>query len=685
MIATHSVAISSYEQQLQDLRMLLKTAEENLQRQENELSYFKAQLEESNKTIEEYAKEVVGYREQVFTLNVKLEESLLVEENLRLEMDSCKKTHKEEFNLLKERFDSELLEKSSISKCLSHEEELSLCKQQIEFLNTRLQDANEAEKCHVSEITACQAQLKEYKDQVETLDRRFNEELVKAQETFSKEIALKSQEIEALHECLREASKSEEKYKSERLSYQSDIADLKQQLEERDETEKQQAHEVASCREQLAAYSDQIETLKKLAGTHDELQAYKQQVENLKESFHFEVSQLTDSHSSQMKVKDEHHAEEVALLNKKVEDLVTEFTEISNVKDALEKEKITNSDAHRTEVAMYRQQLEELNVQLQKNSRNEEKYIADLAQYQTQLTCHKNIIESLYSKFKDETSQMKELHAKEINDLKTNLSHLENTKITLEASLAEVVKQRDEASSTNRAQLEEVTVQYLKLQSLLAAREEVEESLERHVKDLQAELQIANENVTKLGDVNSQFQEMTVQYLKLESLMAGKEEMIHVLTEQNQHLEERLAILMKNSEEESKKECTLLSQLKSLKIEKDELFEKCKLLEQRTLSNITLQAHDTIVTSVESEGNDTSSLPIEVSAIEQKLSPKEYATLANEQTVITIENISMVLDVFRDFNFLSKSFGKLYKSWEDTGLTMTSMQEQSEKFSAIHN
>ncbi|PSN48349.1 hypothetical protein C0J52_08074 [Blattella germanica] len=642
---------TSYEEQSQNLRTSLKTTEETAARLQSETISLKLQLEETNKTAEEYVKEMASYKERISVLNVQLEKVENENRTLKEDLICCKEAHQQEIILLKQKFDLELNERASNIKCHSHEEELASCKQQIEFLNSRLQDANDAEKCHVSEINTCQVQLREYKEQVESLDKQFNE-LINAQERHSKEVSSKNQEIETLQECVLEASKMGEQYKNEQISLQSEIENLNKQLKERMETEKQHAAEMASYKEKLIAYSDQVEALKKLANTQDELEAYKLQVETLRESLQCEVSRLKSIHSTEIKEKEEHHALEMLSLKKKLEDLTSQLAEVNTARESLEKEKNVKHETHISEIAVYQQQLEELNVQIQKFSRNEEKYIEELTQYQTQLTSNKNIIESLYAKLQEETSQLKEVHLRELDEYKNKVQNLESERTRLEAAVADAVKQKEDTTNLNRAQLEEITIQYLKLQTLLAARDEVEESLEKRIKDLQSELNLANETITQMKQENDQLQEMTVQYLKLEGVLAGRDEMMKALTDQNQQLQETLDNVTKNLEE-SNKECTLLTQrvakakelLRRLKAEKDELAEKCKQLETDK-AELSYRLHEGQLRDVAAEIitlENNQGLPIEDACSTKVVAPLESAAVvspnsSNEQTVITIEN-----------------------------------------------
>lgn len=584
MLASHSVAVSSYEEQLATLKASLQAAEETVTYHERELSSLKKHLEDKSNAKEDG--EVKRYKEQIVTLNTQLEQALEYGEKCKQDFALCKKSHEEEINLIKQNLESEQIQRNAIAKCQSHEDELALCRQQIEFLNSRLQDASEAEKCHVSEITACQVQLKEYKEQVDSLDRRFSEELLHAQEDFSKEMISKGLEIETLLARLQEASALEERYKSQRLSSQQEIENLNMQLQERAETEKRNTMEIVSYQEKLTAYSDEVQALKRIAASQDELQTYKQQIETLKESLRYELSRLQDSHNEQLKRIEEEHAVQIVSVSNQVDDLTLQLGEVTKANEVLEKEKSTYHNLHATEIDEYKHQLEKFSAQLQENRKNEEKYVTDMSDCQKQLISYKSQVELLNAKIQDDMSEIKVLHTKEVNDLKDELQHLKNIKATLEAEvvcLNEAAKHRDDSS---RAQLEEVTVQFLKTQGLLAAKEEVEEALESRINDLQIDLEKANQSIDHMKRENEQLQEMTVQYLKLEGLLAAKEEAERMLSEHVQDLEEALCSMKKDSEQMNQGSCQLTLKVakakelfKKLKYEKDELSEKYKQLE----------------------------------------------------------------------------------------------------------
>jgi chromosome segregation ATPase len=585
MLASHNAVVSSYEEQLAALKESLQAAEETVTCHERELSSLKKQLKDNSDATEDYVK-VMSYKEQIVTLSTQLEEALKYGEKCKQDFAVCKKSHEEEINLVKQNLEPEQIERNAIAKYQSHEAELALCKQQIEFLNSRLKDASEAEKCHVSEITACQTQLKEYKEQVDFLDRRFSEELVHAQEDFSKEINSKGQEIETLLARLQEASALEEKHQSHILSAQQEIEDLNVQLQENAETEKINIMEIASYQEKLTAYGDQVQAFKRMAASQDELDAYKQQVKTLKESLHYELSSLQDSHNAQLRRIEEEHAVQIASLSNQVDDLTLQLGEVTKANEILEREKSTYQNLHAIEIDKYKHQLEEFSAQLQESRKNEGKYVADMSDCQKQLITYKNQVQMLTAKIQDDMSQVKVLHIKEVNDLRDELRHLKNIKATLEAEvlcLNETVKHRDDSS---RAQLEEVTVQFLKTQSLLAAKEELEEAFEARISDLQIELEKANQSIEHMQRENEQLQEMTVQYLKLEGLLAAKEEAEHMLSEHVQELEEALCIVKNDSEQMNHDSCESTLKVakakelfKKMKYERDELLAKCKQFE----------------------------------------------------------------------------------------------------------
>lgn len=668
MLESHNVAVLSYEEQLAALKSSLNAAEERVMYYERELSSLKKQLEDNSNANEAYVKEVKNYKEQIVTLNTQLEEALRTEEKFKQDFALSEKLHQEEINLIKRKFESEQIERVATAKCQSHEAELALCKQQIEFLNSRLQDANEAEKCCVSEISAYQIQLKEYKEQVECLESRFSEELIHAQENFAEEINSKNQEIEMLLARLKEATAMEEKYKSQILFSQQEIESLNIELQERAETEKKNIMEVASYQEKLTAYSDQIKALKRLAASQDELEAYKQQVESLKESRCFDLSQLQDSHSSQLKAIKEEHAAQIASFSKQIHDMTVQLGEVTKANETLEKEKNTYHELHIIEVDKHKHQLEELSAQLKECRK---KFVTDMNDCQEQLVSYKNQVVLLNAEVQDDMSEIKVLHTKEVNDLKDELQHLKNIKATLEAEvmcLNEAVKHRDDSS---RAQLEEVTVQFLKTQSLLAAKEEVEEAFERRINDLQGDLDKANQSIDQMKRENDQLQEMSVQNLKLEGLLAAKEEAVHMLSERVQELEEALCTMKKDLEQTTHESACLTLKvaeaeelLHKLKFEKDELFEKYKQLEtereqlvsqkvmnEEKLKDLVSQAHKLETSSGVGESVVTSGssdqAPITDTCIGAVVTPLECASVTDSnvssgQAIITVSSFGNI-------------------------------------------
>lgn len=577
LLETHNFAVLSYEEQLATLKIALQAAEETVKDHERELSSVKKRFEDNISVNESYMNEVKNYKEQIVTLNTQLKEALNMEKNFAL----CKKSHEGEINLIEKKIESECTERgASVARCQSDEHELALCRQQIEYLNLRLQDANEAEKCHISEITACQIQLKEYKEQVESLDGRFNEELVRAQEDFSKEINSKNQEIEILLARLQEATVVEEKYKSQILSLEKDIENLNMQLHQRVETETRNLVELASCEEQRTACSNQVKA------SQSELQACKQKMESSVEGLQCELSQLQGCHDVELKRIEEEHVAHIATFSKEVDQLTVQLGEAIKANEKLEKEKQMYRESYTVEVDKYKRQLDELNGQLQECRKNEEKYVTYMGDSREQLSTAENQVDLQNAEIQDDMSQIKVLHTKEVNDLKDELQYVKNIKATLEAEvvcLNEAAKHRDAAS---RAQLEEVTVQFLKTQSLLEAKEEIEKAYERRINDLQVDLDKANHCIDQMKREIHDFQEVTVQNLKLQGLLAAKEEAECMLIERAGEQGEDLCAVKRDSEQMKHEisELTLkVSEsedlLKKLTFEKDELSEKYKRLE----------------------------------------------------------------------------------------------------------
>jgi len=582
IVASHSVTVSSYEEQLAHLKSLLKTTEEAVANHERDLSCLKRQLEDSSNANEIIMKEVKSYKEETEMLKMQLEDALKVGETFKQDLSA----YKEEINLTKQQNESKWTERDSIAKCQSHETELALCKQQIEFLNSRLHDASEAERCHVLEITACQTQLAEYKEQIESLDRRFNEELTHAEKNFSKKINLKNQEIETLLARLQEVTFLEDENKNQLLSAQQEIESLNIWLNQRAEAEKKSTIELASCQEKLMAYMDEVQALKAVATSQDELQAYKQQVETLNERLHYELSQRQDSHEAQLKIIEEQHAVQLESFNKQVDNLTVQLRELTKTNEMLEQEKSVCHESHTLEVDGYKWQLNELNAHLRVCRENEETYVTTLADCQEQLNVYKGQVQLLNAKVQDDMSQMKIVHTKEVNDLRDEIRHLKNIKATLEAEVSclnEAAKHRGDCS---KSQLEEVTVQFLKTQSLLAAKEEVEKAYERRINDLEVDLYKVNQIVEQMKTENEQLHEISVQYLKLQGLLAAKEEAECMLIERVAEMEQAVCTATKDLEQQKQEGAHLIEKnakaeesLKELKFEKDEVSEKCRHLE----------------------------------------------------------------------------------------------------------
>jgi len=582
ILASHSVTVSSYEEQLAHLKSLLQTTEEAVPNHEQDLSCLKSQLEDSSNANEVIMKEVKRYKEETETLKLQLEDALKVGETFKQDLSA----YEEEINLMKQKNESEWTERESIAKCQSHETELALSKQQIEFLNSRLHDASEAERCHVLEITACQTQLAEYKEQIESLDRKFNEELIHAEKNFSKEINSKNQEIETLLKRLQEVTALEDENKNQMLSAQQEIESLTIRLNERAEAEKKSTVELASCQEKLMACMDEVQALKAMAASEDELQAYKQQVETLNERLHCELSQLQDSHEAQLKIIEEEHAVQLASFNKQVDNLTVQLRELTKANEMLQQEKSVCHESHTLEVNGYKQQLDELNTHLRVCREDEETYVTALADCREQLNVYKSQVQLLNAKVQDDMSQMKIIHTKEVNDLRDEIQHLKNIKVTLETEVSclnEAAKHRDDCS---KSQLEEVTVQFLKTQSLLAAKEEVEKAYERRINDLEVDLDKVNQSVEQMKRENEQLHEINVQYLKLQGLMAAKEEAECMLIEHAAEMEQALCTATKDLEQQKQEVAQLIEKsakaeesLKKLKFEKDEVLKKCRHLE----------------------------------------------------------------------------------------------------------
>lgn len=581
LLETHNFAVLSYEEQLATLKMALQAAEEMVKNHERELSSVKKRFEDSVNVNESYKNEVKNYKEQIVALNTQLKEALNMEKTFERDFALCKKSHEEEINLIEKKTESECSERGAcIARCQSSEPELTLCRQQIEYLNVRLQDANEAEKCHISEITACQIQLKEYKEQVESLDRRFSEELIRAQEDFSKEINSKNQEIEILLARLQEATVVEDKHKSQIQSLQKDIENLNMQLHQRAETEKRNLLELASCEEQRTVCDNQVQA------SQSELREYKQKLESSVEGLQCELSQLQGCHDAELKRIEEEHVAHIAAFSKEADGLTLQLGESITVNERLEKEKQICHESYTVEVDRYKCQLDELNAQLQECRKNEEKHVTYMGDCREQPSTTKNQVELQNAKIQDDMSQIKVLHTKEVNDLKDELQYLKNIKATLEAEvvcLNEAAKHRDDAC---RAQLEEVTVQFLKTQSLLEGKEEIEKAYERRINDLQVDLGKANHCIDQMRREIDDFQEVTVQNLKLQGLLAAKEEAECMLIERAGEQGEALCAVKRESEQ-MKNEISQLTLkvseaedlLKKFMFEKDELSKQYKRLE----------------------------------------------------------------------------------------------------------
>jgi chromosome segregation ATPase len=576
ILESHSATVSSYEEQLAQLKLLLQTAEEAVANHERDLSSLKRQLEDSSNANEICMKEVKSYKGEIITLKMQLEDAVKVGERFKQDFAACKKAHEEEINLMKQKNESEWAERDATAKCQSHETELALCKEQIEFINSRLRAASEAEKCHILEITACHTRLEEYKEQVVSLNQRFKEAVIYAEEKFSIEMNSKNQEVAAL----------EEKYKSQMLSAQQEIERLNMQVNEKAEAEKKSVTEMASCQEKLTACMDEVQALKAVVASQDDLQAYKQQMETLKERLCYELSQLRDFHAAQLKIIEEEHAVQIASFNKQVDDLTARLSELSKANEILEQEKSVCHESHTLEVDRYKQQLDELNTPLQMCRKNEEARVTALAECREQLNVYKNLVQLLNAEVHDDMCQMKILHTKEVNDLGDELQHLKNIKATLEAEVSclnEAVKHGDGCC---KSQLEEITVQFLKTQSLFAAKEEVEKADEGRITDLQVDLDKGNQSVAQMKRENDQLHEINVQYLKLQGLLAAKEETECMLIERVIELEQALCTAAKDLEQtkqegaqRTQKSAKTKEPLKNLKFEKGEVLEKHKHLE----------------------------------------------------------------------------------------------------------
>jgi chromosome segregation ATPase len=569
LLESHSFAVLSYEEKLATLKAALEAAEKTVTNHKRELSSVKKQFEDSINVNESYVNEVQNYKEQIATLRTQLEEALNVNKTFERDFAICKKPHEEEINLIEwESTDRG----AAIVRCHPDEPELTFCKQQIEYLNLRLQDANEAEKCHISEITACQIQLKEYKEQIESLDRRFSEELVHAQEDFSKEVSSKNQEIELLLARLEEAAVGEEKHRSQIQSLEKDVESLSMQLHQRAETEKRNLAELASCEEQRTTYSNQVQASQR------ELQAYRQEMESSVKGLRCELSELQGCHDAELKRIEEEHVVLVATLSKEVDRLTGLLVESIKANGRLEKEKEMYHKSYAVEVDKYKHQLDELNFQLQESRKN----VTGMDDCREQVRTAKNQVALLNAAEHEDMSQIKVLHTKEVNDLKDELQYLKNIKATLEAEvvcLNEAAKRRDDA---NRAQLEEITVQFLKTQSLLEAKAEIEEAYERKINDLQVSLHKANQCIDQMKKELESVQEVAIENLKLQGLLALKEEAERMLIEHVEEQEEALQAVKEDSEQMKYKisELTVKTcESEALTFEKDELSEKCKHLE----------------------------------------------------------------------------------------------------------
>jgi chromosome segregation ATPase len=570
LLESHSLAVLSYEEQLGTLKAALQAAKESVSNNERELSFVKTRFEDSININESYVNEVQNYKEQIETLKTQLQEALNEKKIFEQDFAVYEKSHEEDINLI----ESECTERGVVvARYQSDEPELLLCRQQIEYLNLRLQDANEAEKRHISEITACQIQLKGYKEQVESLDRRFSDELVHAEGNFSKELSAKNQEIELLLAQLQEATAMKEKYGSQIQSLEKDIENLNMQLHQRAETEKGNVVESASCEEPRTAYSNQVQVLP------SELQSYKQEMESTVKDIQ---SELQCCHDAELERIEEGHILHIATLSKEVDRLTVHLAESNKVNERLEKENQMYHESYAAEIDKYKHQLDILNSQLQECRKN----VSCMDDCQEQLSTTKNQVELQNAVVQDDMSQIKVLHTKEVNDLKDELQYLNNIKATLEAEvvcLNEAAKHKDDAS---RAQLEEVTVQFLKTQSLLEAKEEIEDAYERKINDLKVDLDKANHCIDQMKREIGSFQEVTVQNLKLQGLLAAKEEAERMLLEHAGEQEEALCAVKEHSEQ-MKCEISELNEkiseaeglFKKLTFEKNELSEKCKQLE----------------------------------------------------------------------------------------------------------
>ncbi|KAJ9592255.1 hypothetical protein L9F63_001256 [Diploptera punctata] len=158
-------------------------------------------------------------------------------------------------------------------------------------------------------------------------------------------------------------------------------------------------------------------------------------------------------------------------------------------------------------------------------------------------------------------------------------------------------------------QLEELTVQFLKSEGLLAGREEIQENLEKRIRDLEMELKHTKENFEKFDN----------EKCNLEELICVKEGVIENLTKSNKELEEKLMTIKINFEGTSN-ECKQLTLkiakakelLRRLKVERDELSERCKMFEKseeiKNVGKNSLQMQE--IGCVIGYSNDISSAPL---------------------------------------------------------------------------
>ncbi|KAK2888943.1 hypothetical protein Q8A67_014318 [Cirrhinus molitorella] len=507
------------------------------------------------------------HQQEIDNLNREWERRVLEEKNSVEEMQACKQEDlKAEWLLEAENVKTELQSqlndanhKLSETKAALVDAEVALSKTQgrlEELRSSRDQDIKNLEKELNQALTDRDAAA------------RAVEELVICHKVALKEQQERSRTLEQREKELKqEVDRLQSEKEALKTSSEQEISNLWSQLE----SMRTNRQELGELKEQLLARSSRVDDIERLK------QEFTQQRQEIKEQNEIELENLRTYFEQRLRVTEESHREEIALLQLRLvegaledsvlktgdESFLSEGKSDDDRNDAMEE--ITRQlEKHKEELDCLRLQLEERHQQELEQLRSSMAltYKEELLQARTELTDrYYKDIDQLNTKHAHELEQLRaklsDNHIKEIN--KIRLQSAQEVARQVEAEVKErthdhqaKVTQLSQLSKMHSEELGKVAVQH---------QEQLRQMEETHQKDAAEELRVRLEEVQK-AERNRMSEEFTKEQARLkeqlqiqadERLVSQREELQRSALKEKEELEQRLLEVQKLLDVEGEK------------------------------------------------------------------------------------------------------------------------------------